>query len=120
MEEFVLKIKYRDYRRIPAFLEAVAEYCLQELSHEDKQIILNNQKASLYHFDLGLYIRNEFLYPQRCEVVQEIEKTQKRGEDISALQIDRIFVEDLMLNADEYSREIIEHIIENLQKLNHE
>ena len=59
-----MEIKYIDYQSTADFLDAVAKECLSELTDEDKKILLEGENFSIYHFGIGLYIRNKFIYPQ--------------------------------------------------------
>ncbi len=53
--------------RKPKTKEEVIEILLKELSEKDKRTLAGTPKSKLvaFHFTLGLYIRNEFLYPDR-------------------------------------------------------
>ena len=60
-----MKLRYVDYQNTALFLEAVAKKCVSELTEEDKRILLEEKDSSAYHFSMGLYIRNNFIYPQK-------------------------------------------------------
>jgi len=53
--------------RKPKTKEEVVKILLKELSKKDKRTLAGTPKSKLamFHFTLGLYIRNEFLYPNR-------------------------------------------------------
>ena len=45
-----------------SFVDSVAQEVLAGLSEEDKEFIRNNPDPIGYHFSLGLYIRNKYIY----------------------------------------------------------
>lgn len=51
----------------PKTKEEVIEILLKELSEKDKRILAGTPKSKLvmFHFNLGMYIRNKFLYPNK-------------------------------------------------------
>lgn len=114
MEQNEVSIKYSDYRRIPPFIEAVANWYIDNLTEEDKEYIKPNHCIEEYRDTLCLHIRNEFLYPQKSLISQEIEKYAQNNKDTSALFIDSIFADDIFNNADYYSKQVFEAIIKKL------
>jgi hypothetical protein len=44
------------------------------LSEEDKQAIIESEDVSDFHFSLGLWIRNNWIYPQSQEETEELLK----------------------------------------------
>ena len=114
MEQNEVSIKYSDYRRIPLFIEAVANWYVDNLTEEDKEYIKSNPCIEEYWESLCLHIRNEFLYPQKTIISQEIERYTQNNKDTSALFIDSIFVDDIFSNADHYSDQVFEIIKEKL------
>ena len=114
MEHIEVVVKYSDYRRIPLFIEAVADWYVENLDEEYKNYIRANPNIGEYWDTLCLHIRNEFLYTQKYVIKQEMEAKEAIGQDTSTLFIDSIFTEDLFSNADEYSAKIFERIIEKL------
>ena len=44
------------------------------LSEEDKQAIIESKDVDEFHFSLGLWIRNNWLYPQSQEETEELLK----------------------------------------------
>jgi hypothetical protein len=44
------------------------------LSEEDKQTIIESEDVSDFHFSLGLWIRNNWIYPQSQEETKELLK----------------------------------------------
>ena len=90
-----MEIKYSNYQSLDDFLEAIADQCLSELSKEDKQTLRNEPNPILYHFGLGTYIRNNFIYPQ---------KEFNNGSS------------PFLIPADDLSHKVIEIIIEKLTK----
>lgn len=44
------------------------------LSEEDKQSIIESKDVDEFHFSLGLWIRNNWLYPQSQEETEELLK----------------------------------------------
>ena len=114
MEHIEVAVKYSDYRRIPLFIEAVADWYVENLDEEYKDYIRANPDIGEYWDTLCLHIRNKFLYTQKYVIKQEMEAREAIGQDTSTLFIDGIFTEDLFCNADEYSAKIFERIIEKL------
>lgn len=51
----------------PKTKEEVIEILLKELSEKDKSTLAQvpKDKLIMFHFDLGMYIRNKFLYPNK-------------------------------------------------------
>ncbi len=97
-----MKIKYSDCGSIPSFLEAVAQCCLSEMTEEVKQTLCDDSDPFLCHFHLGLYIRNELIYPQRALLP-------------TATEADRIAIERLMGHADDYCQTIVNGILADLR-----
>lgn len=114
MEHIEVAVKYSDYRRIPLFIEAVADWYVENLDEESKEYLRENPAIGVHWDTLCLHIRNEFLYPQKYVIKQEMEEREESGQDSSTLFIDSIFTDDLFCNADEYSAKIFERIIEKL------
>lgn len=44
------------------FITEVAKKCLSNMKEEDKEYMIKHPSAGHYHFSLGLYIRNNYLY----------------------------------------------------------
>ena len=116
MEHIEVEVKYNDYRRIPLFIEAVADWYIENLDEEYKNYIRANPDIGEYWDTLCLHIRNEFLYTQKYVIKQEMETREAAGKDTSTLFIDSVFTEDLFNNADEYSAKIFERIVEKLMR----
>ena len=114
MEQIISPIKYGDYRRIPLFLNAVAEWYINNISEDDKKYMQQHPDIGEYWDTIGLHIRNEFIYPQKYILEQETEKLKSENKDWSRNIIDQSFVDDLFYNADEYSGQILEMIIKNI------
>ena len=114
MEHNEVAVKYSDYRRIPLFIEAVAEWYVDNLDEEYKEYLRENPDISEHWDTLCLHIRNEFLYPQKYIIKQEMNDLTLKGEDTSKLFIDSIFAEELFNEADEYSKRVFEIIIAKL------
>ena len=114
MEQITSPIKYGDYRRIPLFLKAVTEWYINNISEDDKKYMQQHPDIGEYWDTIGLHIRNEFLYPQKYILEQETEKLKSENKDWSRNIIDQSFVDDLFYNADEYSGQILEMIIKNI------
>ena len=95
-----MKLRYVDYQNTALFLEAVAEKCVSELKEEDKKILLQENDSLTYHFGIGTYIRNNFIYPQK-----EFESDDNYAE---------IF--DLIAYADKHSNTVVKLMIELLKK----
>jgi hypothetical protein len=98
-----MKIPYTDYCDISSFLEDVAKCCLWEMTEETKQKLQSEPNPILYHFGIGGYIRNEFLYPQKKLIP-------------SATAEQKAKIEDLIRRADDYSLSVIECIIEKINR----
>ena len=97
-----MKIQYTDYNDIPSFLEDVAKCCLWEMTENTKQKIKSEPNPILYHFGIGGYIRNEFLYPQK-NLIPTASAAQKAA------------LEDLVRHADDHSLRVIEMIIRKVK-----
>lgn len=115
MEHVEVEVKYSDYRRIPLFIEAVADWYVKNLDEEYKDYIRANPDIGEYWDTLCLHIRNEFLYPQKYVINQEIKRMQKEDQDYSCLIIDSFFAEDLFGDADRYSEMVYNKIILKLK-----
>ena len=111
MEHFEVLIKYSDYRRIPLFIEAVADWYVENLADDYKEYLTEHPNIEDYWDTLCLHIRNEFLYPQKYLIEQEIKRMKECGKDYSKLLIDIYFAEELFDNADGYSEKIFNNII---------
>ena len=83
MEHIEVAVKYSDYHRIPLFIEALADWYVENLDDEVKEYLLKNPDIGEHWFTLCLHIRNEFLYPQKYVINQEIKrmKEEKRVGD---------------------------------------
>ena len=97
-----MKILYTDYSDIPSFLENVANCCIGKMTEETKQKLRNEPNPVLYHFGIGGYIRNEFLYAQK-NLIPTASKAQKAE------------LEDLVRHADDHSLRVIEMIIKKVK-----
>ena len=95
-----MEIKYIDYQSTDDFLTAVAKKCVSELTEKDKQILLEETNLMVFHFGIGMYIRNKFIYPQK----------KFESDDNCA----KIF--DLLMYADHYSNTVVKLIIDLLKK----
>ena len=95
-----MEIKCIDYQSTEDFLTAVAKKCLSDLSEEDKQIFLKETDPTAYHFGIGLYIRNNYIYPQK-----EFEHADNFAD---------IF--DLTVSADAYSSKVIKKMLSLLKE----
>ena len=71
--------------------------CLSEMTEEAKQALCDDPDPFLCHFHLGLYIRNEFIYPHRRLLP-------------TATEADRLAIEHLMGHADDYGQTIVDGI----------
>ena len=71
---FEVLIKYSDYRRIPLFIEAVADWYVENLADDYKEYLTEHPNIEDYWDTLCLHIRNEFLYPQKYLIEQEIKR----------------------------------------------
>lgn len=116
MEHIEVAVKYSDYRRIPLFIEAVADWYVENLDEEYKNYIRANPDIGEYWDTLCLHIRNEFLYTQKYVLKQEMEAREENGQDTSTLLIDRIFTDELFNRADQYSTTIFYLIVEKCRK----
>ena len=95
-----MKLKYTDYQSTEDFLTAVAKKCVSELTDEDKQLLREKADSSVYHFSIGLYIRNEFIRPQK-----KFESADNHAD-----------VFDLIARADDHSDTVVKLIIDLLKK----
>ena len=114
--EHKVAVKYSDYRRIPLFIEAVAEWYVDNLDEEYKEYLRENPDIGEHWDTLCLHIRNEYLYPQKYIIKQEMNDLTLKGLDTSKLFLDSIFADELFNKADEYSEQVFKIIIESLQK----
>ena len=114
MEHIEVSVKYSDYRRIPLFIEAVADWYVENLDEEYKAYLRANPDIGEYWDSLCLHIRNEFLYTQKYLIAQEIEQMKQDGKDYTRLLIDSSFAEELFCNADLFSETIFNKIISYL------
>ena len=94
-----LEIVYSNYESLSAFLNAVAEECLPDIPDSIRSYMRTNPTPSFYHLDVGLYVRNKFIYPQK-----EI----SHGKDDE--------VRELIEHADDHSISVIEIIIKKLSE----
>ena len=115
MEHIEVAVNYSDYRRIPLFIEAVADWYVENLDDEVKEYLLKNPDIGEHWFALCLHIRNEFLYPQKYVINQEIKRMKEEKQDYSCLIIDSFFAEDLFGDADRYSEMVYNKIILKLR-----
>lgn len=95
-----MKLRYVDYQNTALFLEAVAKKCVSELTEEDKKVLLRENDSSAYHFGIGLYVRNNFIYPQK-----KFESADNYAEIL-----------DLIVCADDHSDTVVKLMIELLKK----
>ena len=77
------------------------------LSEEDKDELRNCEDTILYHFSLGMWIRNNWIYPMSNE---EMRSLKKKFVDKSELVHDFMFVD-----ADSLSATIIDNYVEYLK-----
>ena len=115
MEHIEVAVNYSDYRRIPLFIEAVADWYVENLDNEVKEYLLKNPDIGEHWFTLCLHIRNEFLYSQKYVINQEIKRMKEEKQDYSCLIIDSFFAEDLFGDADRYSEIVYNKIILKLR-----
>ena len=47
------------------FIESVAKDVIMGLKEEDKEYMRNNPDPSMYHFTLGMYIRNKYIHGKK-------------------------------------------------------
>lgn len=116
MEYIEVAVKFSDYRRIPLFIEAVANWYIENLDEEYKEYIRNNPGIGEYWDTLCLHIRNEFLYPQPYVIKQDIDEITRKGQDPSMLLFDSVFADDLFQNADRYSEMVFDLIVTKLMQ----
>lgn len=115
MEQVEVEVKYSDYRRIPLFIEAVADWYVKNLDEEYKDYIRANPDIGEYWDTLCLHIRNEFLYPQKYVIKQDIDQMIEEGLDHTKLLIDSAFTESLFCEADQFSETIFYKILSKLE-----
>ena len=115
MEHIEVAVKYSDYRRIPLFIEAVADWYVENLDEESKEYLRANPDIGEYWDTLCLHIRNEFLYPQKYVITQDLEQMIEEGLDHSKLLIDSAFTESLFCEADRFSETIFYKILSKLK-----
>ena len=61
LEKFWYIVGDRD-KKYSVFVNRVADEVVAELDEKDKEYIRENPDSGKYHFGLGLYIRNEYIY----------------------------------------------------------
>ena len=78
------------------------------LSEKDKDELRNCEDTILYHFSLGMWIRNNWIYPVSDE---EIQPLAKEFADYSVFLLEPMFVD-----ADDLSGAIIDSYVDYLKK----
>lgn len=80
------------------------------LSEEDKKVLKNSEDIFDYHFSLGMWIRNNWIYPMSDEELQSLMKQFVDEDDNSPFGI-------MFIHPDEMSSAIIDKYVEYLKKI---
>jgi hypothetical protein len=103
----IWNIENKDMKKDCPLTKEIAFAQLDEmLSEEDKQAIIEKDVIEL-HFTLGLWIRNNWLYPQSDEEIRELLKTIKKRDS---------FFDSIPFHIDDVSSEILEAYKKHLKR----
>lgn len=70
-------------------LERIANEVIADLSEEDKEYMVLNPDPIMYHFTLGMYIRNQYIY-EKEEFANFIGQPDDVSNDIIELVIEKL------------------------------